>query len=127
MSTAPSPVGVAVSAEVEAALASGGAVVALESTIISHGTPRSPSEQSRAEEPPLRRCAFDCARSLTGVSVAGMPYPKNLQTAMEVEAIVRENGAVPATIAILDGVPHVGKLYRFPIGIFRAFKCHQAR
>ncbi|KAM0925616.1 hypothetical protein ACQ4PT_004070 [Festuca glaucescens] len=37
-----------------------------------------------------------------------MPYPKNLQTAMEVEAIVRENGAVPATIAILDGVPHVG-------------------
>ncbi|KAM0925615.1 hypothetical protein ACQ4PT_004070 [Festuca glaucescens] len=74
MSTAPSPVGVAVSAEVEAALASGGAVVALESTIISHG----------------------------------MPYPKNLQTAMEVEAIVRENGAVPATIAILDGVPHVG-------------------
>ncbi|KAG8047736.1 hypothetical protein GUJ93_ZPchr0008g11838 [Zizania palustris] len=40
--------------------------------------------------------------------VAGMPYPKNLQTAMEVEAIVRDNGAVPATIAILDGVPHVG-------------------
>jgi pseudouridine-5'-phosphate glycosidase len=49
MSTAPSPVGVAVSAEVEAALASGGAVVALESTIISHGTPRSPSEQSRQQ------------------------------------------------------------------------------
>jgi pseudouridine-5'-phosphate glycosidase len=56
-----------------------------------------------------------------------MPYPKNLQTAMEVEAIVRENGAVPATIAILDGVPHVGKLYRFPIGIFRPVKCPQAR
>ncbi|XP_020197219.1 pseudouridine-5'-phosphate glycosidase isoform X1 [Aegilops tauschii subsp. strangulata] len=70
----PSPTGVAVSPEVEAALASGGAVVALESTIICHG----------------------------------MPYPKNLQTAMEVEAIVRENGAVPATIAILNGVPHVG-------------------
>uniref|UniRef100_A0A0E0LWM2 Pseudouridine-5'-phosphate glycosidase n=1 Tax=Oryza punctata TaxID=4537 RepID=A0A0E0LWM2_ORYPU len=66
--------GVAVSPEVEAALARGGAVVALESTIICHG----------------------------------MPYPKNLQTAMEVEAVVRENGAVPATIAILDGVPHVG-------------------
>ncbi|GJM97313.1 hypothetical protein PR202_ga14232 [Eleusine coracana subsp. coracana] len=65
--------GVAVAPEVTAALARGGAVVALESTIISHG----------------------------------MPYPKNLQTAMEVEAIVRENGAVPATIAILDGVPHV--------------------
>lgn len=53
---------------------------------------------------------------LIGVSVAGMPYPKNLQTAMEVEAIVRENGAVPATIAILNGVPHVGKLYRAPSG-----------
>uniref|UniRef100_A0A0E0AXB3 Pseudouridine-5'-phosphate glycosidase n=1 Tax=Oryza glumipatula TaxID=40148 RepID=A0A0E0AXB3_9ORYZ len=66
--------GVAVSPEVEAALARGGAVVALESTIICHG----------------------------------MPYPKNLQTAMEVEAVVRENGAVPATIAILNGVPHVG-------------------
>jgi pseudouridine-5'-phosphate glycosidase len=38
-----------------------------------------------------------------------MPYPKNLQTAMEVEAVVRENGAVPATIAILNGVPHVGE------------------
>ncbi|KAK3145417.1 hypothetical protein QOZ80_3BG0252590 [Eleusine coracana subsp. coracana] len=66
--------GVTVAPEVTAALARGAAVVALESTIISHG----------------------------------MPYPKNLQTAMEVEAIVRENGAVPATIAILDGVPHVG-------------------
>jgi pseudouridine-5'-phosphate glycosidase len=40
--------------------------------------------------------------------IPGMPYPKNLQTAMEVEAVVRENGAVPATIAILNGVPHVG-------------------
>jgi pseudouridylate synthase len=38
-----------------------------------------------------------------------MPYPKNLQTAMEVEAVVRDNGAVPATVAILDGVPHVGQ------------------
>ncbi|KAF0897977.1 hypothetical protein E2562_001667 [Oryza meyeriana var. granulata] len=73
-STGPNPMGVAVSPEVAEALARGGAVVALESTIICHG----------------------------------MPYPKNLQTAMEVEAIVRENGAVPATIAILDGVPHVG-------------------
>ncbi|KAL6909605.1 hypothetical protein ACP4OV_001886 [Aristida adscensionis] len=65
---------VAVAPEVAASLARGGAVVALESTIICHG----------------------------------MPYPKNLQTAMEVEAVVRDNGAVPATIAILDGVPHVG-------------------
>lgn len=38
----------------------------------------------------------------------GMPYPQNVETAKEIEAIVRENGAVPATIAILDGVPCVG-------------------
>ncbi|OVA07235.1 Pseudouridine-5'-phosphate glycosidase [Macleaya cordata] len=60
--------------EVADALSCGRAVVALESTIISHG----------------------------------MPYPQNLETAKEVEAIVRENGAVPATIAILDGVPCIG-------------------
>ncbi|OMP10976.1 Pseudouridine-5'-phosphate glycosidase [Corchorus olitorius] len=65
---------VKLSAEVSEALASGKAVVALESTIISHG----------------------------------MPYPQNFETAKEVEAIVRENGAVPATIAILDGIPCVG-------------------
>ncbi|XP_025793922.1 uncharacterized protein LOC112874670 isoform X2 [Panicum hallii] len=65
---------IAVAPEVAAALARGGAVVALESTIICHG----------------------------------MPYPKNLQTAVEVEAVVRDGGAIPATIAILDGVPHVG-------------------
>ena len=40
-----------------------------------------------------------------------MPYPQNLETAKEVEAIVRENGAVPATVAILDGVPCVGVYY----------------
>lgn len=39
---------------------------------------------------------------------SGMPYPLNLGTAKEVEAIVRTNGAVPATIAILDGIPCVG-------------------
>ena len=60
--------------EVSAALAHGGPVVALESTIISHG----------------------------------MPYPQNLDTAREVEAIVRDNGAVPATVAIMDGALHVG-------------------
>ncbi|PIA31197.1 hypothetical protein AQUCO_05100002v1 [Aquilegia coerulea] len=38
----------------------------------------------------------------------GMPYPQNLETAKEVEAIVRNNGAVPATIAILDGIPCIG-------------------
>ncbi|CAI0541427.1 unnamed protein product [Linum tenue] len=62
------------SPEVYQALSSGRAVVALESTIISHG----------------------------------MPYPQNLETAKQVEEIVRKNGAVPATIAILDGVPCVG-------------------
>ncbi len=38
----------------------------------------------------------------------GMPYPLNVQTALEVESIVRENGAVPATIALLDGKLCVG-------------------
>ena len=42
-----------------------------------------------------------------------MPYPQNLQTAKEVESIVRENGAVPATIAILNGVPCIGELTLF--------------
>ncbi|CAN1170512.1 Pseudouridine-5'-phosphate glycosidase [Linum perenne] len=37
-----------------------------------------------------------------------MPYPQNLETAKEVEDIVRKNGAVPATVAILDGVPCIG-------------------
>lgn len=63
-----------ISPEVSDALSNGHAVVALESTIISHG----------------------------------MPYPKNLETAKEVEAVVRDNGAVPATVAILDGVPCIG-------------------
>ena len=62
------------SPEVANALRNGRPVVALESTIVSHG----------------------------------MPYPQNLSTAQEVEAVVRENGAVPATIAILSGVPHIG-------------------
>jgi pseudouridine-5'-phosphate glycosidase len=38
----------------------------------------------------------------------GMPYPQNIETALEVEKIVRENGAIPATIAILDGKLCVG-------------------
>ncbi|GBG26490.1 Pseudouridine-metabolizing bifunctional protein C1861.05 [Hondaea fermentalgiana] len=38
----------------------------------------------------------------------GMPYPQNLQCALEVEAIVYENGATPATVAVIDGVPCVG-------------------
>ena len=55
--------------EVAEALAAGKPVVALESTIISHG----------------------------------MPYPQNVETALNVEKIIRENGAVPATIAIIGG------------------------
>ena len=55
--------------EVKAALDEGRPVVALESTIISHG----------------------------------MPYPQNVETALQVEQIIRDNGAVPATIAILGG------------------------
>lgn len=38
----------------------------------------------------------------------GMPYPQNVKTALQVESIVKENGAVPATIAIVGGVPTVG-------------------
>ncbi len=63
-----------VAPEVGAALESGGAVVALESTIITHG----------------------------------MPYPQNVATAREVEAVVRGNGAVPATIAIIGGRIKIG-------------------
>lgn len=62
------------SQEVKEALESGKPVVALESTIISHG----------------------------------MPYPKNVETALEVERIIRENGAVPATIGIIGGVLKAG-------------------
>ena len=58
-----------VSPEAAEALAAGRPVVALESTIISHG----------------------------------MPYPQNVETALAVENIIRENGAVPATIAVIGG------------------------
>ncbi|WP_196468965.1 pseudouridine-5'-phosphate glycosidase [Planomonospora sp. ID91781] len=62
------------SEEVAEALAQGSPVVALESTIISHG----------------------------------LPQPRNLEVAAELEEIVREEGAVPATIAVLDGVARIG-------------------
>ncbi|WP_019414559.1 pseudouridine-5'-phosphate glycosidase [Paenisporosarcina sp. TG20] len=62
------------STEVKEALETGKAIVALESTIISHG----------------------------------MPYPQNVITAKEVEQIIRDHGAVPATIAILDGQIKIG-------------------
>lgn len=38
----------------------------------------------------------------------GMPYPQNVEAALEVEATVRRHGAVPATIAVINGVPTVG-------------------
>lgn len=38
----------------------------------------------------------------------GMPYPKNVETARRVEAAIREQGAIPATIGIIDGEIHVG-------------------
>ncbi|WP_208622019.1 pseudouridine-5'-phosphate glycosidase, partial [Streptomyces recifensis] len=38
----------------------------------------------------------------------GLPRPRNLQVALELEDVVRREGAVPATIAVLDGKPHVG-------------------
>ncbi|HHB79136.1 MAG TPA: pseudouridine-5'-phosphate glycosidase [Saprospiraceae bacterium] len=60
--------------EVAKAMANGKPIVALESTIISHG----------------------------------MPFPKNMETAYLVEEVVRENGAYPATIAIIGGVPKIG-------------------
>lgn len=62
------------SAEVHDALIAGKPVVALESTIITHG----------------------------------MPYPQNLETAQQVEATVRDRGAVPATIAVIEGRLHIG-------------------
>lgn len=43
--------------------------------------------------------------------ISGMPYPQNLETAKEIEAIVRSNGAIPATIAILDGIPRIGAYF----------------
>jgi pseudouridine-5'-phosphate glycosidase len=38
----------------------------------------------------------------------GMPFPENLETAQSLEKIVRDAGAIPATIAVLDGKPHIG-------------------
>ncbi|HEX4766701.1 MAG TPA: pseudouridine-5'-phosphate glycosidase [Lichenihabitans sp.] len=63
-----------ISDEVTSALAAGRAVVALESTIVTHG----------------------------------MPYPANVETARAVEAVIRERGAVPATIVVLGGRIKVG-------------------
>lgn len=40
-----------------------------------------------------------------------MPYPQNVETARSVQDIIRKEGAVPATIAILDGQVHIGWIY----------------
>ena len=68
------PARITCSPEVQAALDSGQAVVALESTLITHG----------------------------------LPYPTSVETALAMEAAVRESGAVPATIAVMDGVLRAG-------------------
>ena len=73
--------------EVKAALDAGKAVVALESTIISHG----------------------------------MPYPQNIQMAKKVESIIRSAGAVPATVAIMDGKIKIG-LSDQELEVFASFR-----
>lgn len=56
--------------------------------------------------------------------VLGMPYPRNFETARTLESIVRENGAVPATIAILDGVPCIGDCTQLIlVALFCIFLC----
>ena len=72
--SSPSPFPISYSAEVRLALDNGHPVVALESTIITHG----------------------------------MPWPGNLEMAKAVEEIIRTRGAVPATIAVIDGCLHIG-------------------
>jgi pseudouridylate synthase len=74
MGLMPAVSAVTVTDDVAAALDAGRAVVALESTIVTHG----------------------------------MPYPRNLETALGVEDVVRAHGAVPATVAVVEGRPRVG-------------------
>lgn len=83
----PSPT-IIYSPEVRAALRDGLPVVALESTIISHG----------------------------------MPYPANFETAVAVEEEVRQAGGIPATIAILNGVVHIGLTHAEMEGLARKGK-----
>ncbi|KAI9363572.1 pseudouridine-5'-phosphate glycosidase [Pilaira anomala] len=73
-SSLPTSIKFIITPEIQAAIQNKGPVVALESTIISHG----------------------------------MPYPQNVETAKAVEDIIRQQGAIPATIAILDGKVHIG-------------------
>jgi pseudouridine-5'-phosphate glycosidase len=64
-------------------------------------------EVSKEVRQALRRCEPVVALEST-IIAHGMPYPQNLETALAVETIVRETGAVPATIAIIDGRMKVG-------------------
>jgi len=64
-------------------------------------------EVSREVEAALRRGGPVVALEST-VIAHGMPYPANLETALALEAVIREGGAVPATIAVLDGFARVG-------------------
>ncbi|MEU5592057.1 pseudouridine-5'-phosphate glycosidase [Streptomyces sp. NPDC020298] len=58
------------------------------------------------------REAFNARRPVVALESTiiahGLPRPRNLQVARELEEVVRREGAVPATIAVLDGQPHVG-------------------
>lgn len=77
--------------EVADALARGAPVVALESTVITHG---------------MHERIFNnliCLMALPGLS-----YPDNLKTAISCEENIRANGAIPATIGLLEGRMHVG-------------------
>ncbi len=47
----------------------------------------------------------------TTILTHGMPHPQNIETALEVEGVVRNQGAVPASIGLLDGTVHVGQSY----------------
>ncbi|CEF99479.1 Pseudouridine-5'-phosphate glycosidase [Ostreococcus tauri] len=73
----------------------------------SRASPRVPLTCSREVEAALRSGAPVVALESTIVA-HGMPFPENLKTALEVEALVRTLGATPATIAVIDGVARVG-------------------
>jgi pseudouridine-5'-phosphate glycosidase/pseudouridine kinase len=82
-----------VSEEVKDAIATGRPVVALESTIYTHGS-------------------YDSIYINRHISAAndglGFPYPDNVALASLLESVVRENGGIPATIAVFNGIARVG-------------------
>lgn len=150
----PAPLGLVLSREVAEALAAGRPVVALESTIISHGAlarararlccmliiasfhscMRPAGARLEVAAAKLHPCRFhlNLQRRLQATLAAtsrprhslahaksspfpphaaapGMPYPQNLETALQVEEVVRAGGAVPATVAIIAGECCVGE------------------